>query len=244
LGHDWLAYQQGGYPDTMIIYALQELNIPVLRAGYANRQTFTKADRQYYALLGSKNGAGCGFFLLQHKAALGVMDIVSIDVWHAQGEDDDGDGDEDDSSGDECGGTAVGFPVTGVDPYNPVEVEEFFPVMLFTLQTVTNPMVYLLRKCVNCGDEPGLIFCSLHTEPFPVASSSPILVPLLNNVLRLQNLISAENTSPRKVIEVAWFGRLSVIRSSHRLHKAQRSHSFLRPQRQTKSSERFERYVP
>jgi hypothetical protein len=83
-----------------------------------------------------------------------------------------------------------------------------------------NLMVYLLRKCVNCRDEPGLIFCSLHTGPFPVASSSPLLLHLLNNVLRFQNLINDENTSPREVIEVACFGKLSVIRSSFRPHKA------------------------
>lgn len=132
---------------AMIIYALQELGAHTLSAGYANRFTFTKAmpplqgGRAYYALLGSKNGAGCGFLALQHKAALGVMDIASISVWHGQ----DAVDDDDDSSSDGGGDTpAVDFPLynadgTPVDPYNVVAVDRFWPNMLFTLQPVQNP---------------------------------------------------------------------------------------------------------
>ena len=50
---------------------------------WANRITYTETDNpnQFYAILGSKNGAGCAYLLIQHKEKLGVKRITSVTLW-------------------------------------------------------------------------------------------------------------------------------------------------------------------
>lgn len=54
---------------------------------WQNRNTFTRtedADR-FYAILGSPNGAGAGYLLLNHKAKLGIKTIQKVDVFVPKG---------------------------------------------------------------------------------------------------------------------------------------------------------------
>jgi hypothetical protein len=104
---------------SIIVEALQNLNPPVniLPGNYANAFTFTKANNptEFYALLGSKNGAGCAFLLLTHKQDIGVRDITSVTVWHSKNGDFD------------------------VRTYNPMDPESFWPSMYFTIVSVPEP---------------------------------------------------------------------------------------------------------
>ncbi|KAL1957809.1 hypothetical protein VTO42DRAFT_5527 [Malbranchea cinnamomea] len=51
---------------------------------YANRITFGMDTEEGLAILGSKNGAGCGYLLAQHKEGLGVKTIRDVTVWAFQ----------------------------------------------------------------------------------------------------------------------------------------------------------------
>ncbi|KAH7336120.1 hypothetical protein BKA65DRAFT_596171 [Rhexocercosporidium sp. MPI-PUGE-AT-0058] len=73
---------------SQIYWAHQGANKLTIGGTYVTATTFTKNDPNpgpFYALLGSKNGAGCAYFLIDHKVALGVKDITSIKVWHPLG---------------------------------------------------------------------------------------------------------------------------------------------------------------
>ncbi|KAH6710825.1 hypothetical protein BKA61DRAFT_658660 [Leptodontidium sp. MPI-SDFR-AT-0119] len=73
---------------TQIYYAHYESKQLTIGGTYATATTFSKTDENpgpFRALLGSKNGTGCAFFLIDHKVALGVKDITSIKVWHPLG---------------------------------------------------------------------------------------------------------------------------------------------------------------
>ncbi|KAG4428502.1 hypothetical protein IFR05_016013 [Cadophora sp. M221] len=73
---------------TQIYFAHQESRQLTIGGTYVTATTFRKTDENpgpFRALLGSKNGAGCAYFLIDHKVALGVKDITSIKVWHPLG---------------------------------------------------------------------------------------------------------------------------------------------------------------
>ncbi|KAK7731072.1 hypothetical protein SLS53_008874 [Cytospora paraplurivora] len=48
---------------------------------WAKAATFTMTEEAGLALLGSPNGAGCGFLLIGHKKQLGVKKITKVTVW-------------------------------------------------------------------------------------------------------------------------------------------------------------------
>lgn len=55
----------------------QRLFIP----DYPNRVTFTMDTDLGKAILGSRNGAGVGYLLAQHKEVLGLKTIISVTLW-------------------------------------------------------------------------------------------------------------------------------------------------------------------
>lgn len=65
---------------SMIKEALKSAGL-IKTPTFENARTFKMTEDAGLALLGSQNGAGCGFMLIGHKAQLGVKTITEVTVW-------------------------------------------------------------------------------------------------------------------------------------------------------------------
>ena len=69
---------------AQIIWAFQELGLTSIGSTYNTATVWTKTGnaRQFHAMLGSKNGSGCAWFLINHKGPLGIKDITEVRIWN------------------------------------------------------------------------------------------------------------------------------------------------------------------
>lgn len=67
--------------------ALRNRNLATIPT-WANRETFTPDDEDddgFFGILAGAHGSGAAYFLLQHKAQLGLRKVSSITVWAVNG---------------------------------------------------------------------------------------------------------------------------------------------------------------